>query len=99
MTKEKVIYALFDDGEQSVKKALEPLGYEVYSFGIQKKDTVINCDLTNLDDFMEKLDPKIFCKIHRSYIVNTTKITEKKSSSVIVNSLEIPISRNLDLNL
>ena len=54
MTKEKVIYALFDDGEQSVKKALEPLGYEVYSFGIQKKDTVINCDLTNLDDFMRK---------------------------------------------
>lgn len=54
---------------------------------------------SSLDDFMEKLDPKIFCKIHRSYIVNTTKITEKKSSSVIVNSLEIPISRNLDLNL
>ena len=54
MENQKVIYALFDDGEQSVKKALEPLGYEVYSFGIQKKDTVINCDLTNLDDFMEK---------------------------------------------
>ena len=50
----KVIYALFDDGNQSVKKALEPLGYEVYSFGIQKKDTVINCDLTNLNDFIEK---------------------------------------------
>ena len=46
MENQKVIYALFDDGEQSVKKALEPLGYEVYSFGIQKKDTVINCDLT-----------------------------------------------------
>ena len=54
MENKKVIYALFDDGNQSVKKALEPLGYEVYSFGIQKKDTVINCDLTNLNDFIEK---------------------------------------------
>lgn len=50
----KVVYALFDDGNQSVKKTLEPLGYEVYSFGIQKKDTVINCDLTNFNDFIEK---------------------------------------------
>lgn len=33
----KVIYALFDDGNQSVKNTLGPLGYEVYSFGIQKK--------------------------------------------------------------
>ena len=54
MENKKVIYALFDDGNQSVKKALEPLGYEVYSFGIQKKDTVINCDLTDLNDFIEK---------------------------------------------
>ena len=54
MKNKKVIYALFDDGNQSVKKALEPLGYEVYSFGIQNKDTVINCDLTNLNDFIEK---------------------------------------------
>ena len=50
----KVIYALFDDGNQSVKNTLEPLGYEVYSFGIQKKDTVIDCDLTNFDDFIYK---------------------------------------------
>lgn len=50
----KVIYALFDDGNQSVKNTLEPLGYEVYSFGIQKKDTVIYCDLTNFNDFISK---------------------------------------------
>ena len=52
--KKKVIYALFDDGNQSVKKTLEPLGYEVYSFGVQKKDSVIECDLTNLEDFFKK---------------------------------------------
>lgn len=52
----KVVYALFDDGNQSVKKTLEPLGYEVYSFGIQNKDTVINCDLTDLDDFFSKVE-------------------------------------------
>lgn len=50
----KVIYALFDDGNQSVKKALEPLGYEVYSFGIQEKETVIKCDLTDIADFFYK---------------------------------------------
>ena len=52
----KVIYALFDDGNQSVKNTLEPLGYEVYSFGIQKKDTVIDCDLTNFNDFISKTE-------------------------------------------
>ncbi len=46
-----IIYALFDDGNQSVKKALEPLGHKVYSFGIQEKDTVIQTDLTNLENF------------------------------------------------
>ncbi|WP_143254302.1 DNA cytosine methyltransferase, partial [Brucella sp. CMUL 015] len=49
----KVIYALFDDGNQSVKKTMEPLGYKVYSFGIQDKDTVIKCDLTDLENFFK----------------------------------------------
>lgn len=51
MNNKKVIYALFDDGIQSVKTTLEPLGYEVYSFGIQKKKTVIFCDLTDIENF------------------------------------------------
>lgn len=50
-----IIYALFDDGSQSVKKALEPLGHTVYSFGIQEKETVIHCDLTNLEGFFDKV--------------------------------------------
>lgn len=54
MNNKKIIYALFDDGNQSVKKALEPLGYEVYSFGIQNKESVIYCDLTDLNDFIAK---------------------------------------------
>lgn len=62
---------------------------------LNKKITIRN----SLDDFIEKLDPKIFYKVHRSYIVNTTKISEKKTSSVVINSFEIPLSRNLNFNL
>lgn len=34
---------------------------------------------TSLDQFLSKLNSDIFCKIHRSYIVNKTKVTKKKA--------------------
>lgn len=54
---------------------------------------------SSLDDFLEKLDKSTFYKVHRSYILNKTKISEKNASSVIINSFKIPLSRNLDFDL
>lgn len=48
----------------------------------------------SLDTLYLELDSSIFSKTHRSYIVNTTKITAKTSAAVFINSIEIPLSRN-----
>lgn len=51
----------------------------------------------SLDSFLLELDPDMFCKIHRSYIVNKQKITVKTSTSVFINMVEIPRSRTYAL--
>lgn len=52
----------------------------------------------SLDSFLQELDSDLFCKIHRSYIVNKLKITVKTSTSVFINTIEIPMSRNCTLD-
>ncbi|TYB69430.1 response regulator transcription factor [Bizionia gelidisalsuginis] len=41
----------------------------------------------------EKLSSDLFIKSHRSYIVNKSKVERVTSNSVVVNGLEIPLSR------
>lgn len=60
-----------------------------------KKITVRN----TLENIFNELDANIFCKTHRSYIVNTSKITQKKSNSIFINEYELPLSRNCGLVL
>jgi len=47
----------------------------------------------SLTAIAEKLDSDIFKQTHRSYIVNESKVERVNSKSVIVNGLEIPLSR------
>lgn len=54
---------------------------------------------TTLDNIQNELDSKIFCKVHRSYIINKDKISRKTSNSVTIGEHEIPISRNFDLSI
>ena len=54
---------------------------------------------TTLDSFYKELDETMFCKVHRSYIVNKTKISLKSGSFVKIEQHEIPISRDLDLSI
>ena len=54
---------------------------------------------TTLDSFYKELDKSTFCKVQRSYIVNKTKISTKSSSFVKIEEFEIPISRDLDLEI
>ena len=52
-----------------------------------------------LEAFITEIQSEAFLRVHRSYIVNTAKITTKKSHSLLINQFEIPFSRNIDLSL
>lgn len=54
---------------------------------------------SSLDNIQKELDTNIFCRVHRSYIINKNKILLKSSNSIKIESFEIPISRTLDLNI
>lgn len=94
-------YVIIKDGFDEVKLSFDDIQFiksERNYIDIQtvtKKITVRN----TLDAFFNELDATLFCKTHRSYIVNTSKITQKKSNSIFINEYELPLSRNCNLNL
>jgi DNA-binding LytR/AlgR family response regulator len=53
----------------------------------------------SLEGFLEEIANPNFIRVHRSYIVNKTKITSKKATSIFIDNFEIPISRSLNLEL
>lgn len=63
-------------------------GYVTFYTG--KKNIVTNGVLKKIE---EKLDPKHFVRVHRSYMVNINKITGYDSESVKIDSKSIPLSR------
>jgi len=52
-----------------------------------------------LDSLMIEIQSALFLRIHRSYVVNTSKITAKESNFVRINEFEIPFSRRTDFTL
>jgi two-component system response regulator LytT len=53
----------------------------------------------SLEGFLNNVDKTIFRKIHRSYVINKTFITKITSKSVFLNEIEIPLSRNYEIEL
>ncbi|MBN8692465.1 MAG: response regulator transcription factor [Bacteroidetes bacterium] len=49
----------------------------------------------SLDSVYDLLDTRKFFRIHRSYIVNTQKITKYSKKEVELNSIKLPVSRNI----
>lgn len=47
----------------------------------------------------EKMDSKYFMKVHRSYIVNMSKIKDIQDNSIVINSKVIPISKAMKPNV
>lgn len=89
------------DGYKKVKLNLDDILFiksENNYIDIQLEDKKFTIRQT-LDHFLKETDCENFLRIHRSYIVNTTKISAKKSSSVIIEEFEIPFSRNLNFTL
>lgn len=50
--------------------------------------------LLTLKDILNKLDGKAFMRVHKSYIIATSKIESVESHELIINSIPIPVSRN-----
>lgn len=51
-----------------------------------------------LDVFLNETKDSNFIRVHRSYIINKSKITRMNGSTAFINTIEIPISRNLNLD-
>ena len=62
---------------------------------VSKKITLRN----TLDNLQKELDSDVFCRVHRSFIINKEKISSKTANSVSIGQYEIPISRNLDISI
>ncbi|MBN7817767.1 LytR/AlgR family response regulator transcription factor [Algoriphagus pacificus] len=56
--------------------------------------------LSSLTALVEKLPMDTFCRVHRSYVVNTSLIQSVKYDSMIINpDISIPISKNYSADL
>jgi two-component system response regulator LytT len=88
-------FLIFKDGYADVKVSLDDVLYAqsddnyIHVFTTTKKHTVRN----TLEWFKENTPVELFHRTHRSYIVNSTKITKSSSKSVFINEIEIPVSR------
>ena len=48
---------------------------------------------TTLNNILEQLPSDMFCQVHRSFIVNKTRITTMDSSRINIGGISIPVSR------
>jgi len=98
--KNKINYVIVKNGFDEVKVNFEDILF------LKSDKNYVDIQLTNktitirntLDNFYKELDNNLFCRIHRSYVVNKSKVTQKKSTSIKVNDFELPISRNFSFD-
>ena len=98
--KNKVNYVIVKNGFDELKVNFEDILF------LKSDKNYVDIQLVNktitvrntLDNFYKELDSDIFCRVHRSYVVNKSKVTEKKSSSIKINEFELPISRNFSFD-
>jgi two-component system, LytTR family, response regulator LytT len=98
--KNKVNYVIVKNGFDEVKVNFEDILF------LKSDKNYVDIQLTNktitirntLDNFYKELDADLFSRVHRSYVVNKSKVTQKKSSSIQVNEFELPISRSFSFD-
>ena len=98
--KNKVNYVIVKNGFDELKINFEDILF------LKSDKNYVDIQLVNktitvrntLDNFYKELDSDLFCRVHRSYVVNKSKVTQKKSSSIKINEFELPISRNFSFN-
>lgn len=98
--KNKNNFVIVKNGFDEVKVNFEDILF------LKSDKNYVDIQLTNkiitirntLDNFYKELDADLFFRVHRSYIVNKSKVTQKKSSSIMLNSFEVPISRSFSFD-
>lgn len=55
------------------------------------KQHIVRSTIKNLE---QRLNPKQFAKVHRSFIINVSKIVDIEDSGILINNQVVPISRN-----
>ena len=60
-------------------------------FKTAEKGYIVHSTIKNIED---KLDGNQFVRVHRSYIVNISKIVDIEDNNLLIDNLVIPISRN-----
>lgn len=96
LEKVKITFIMIKDGNKEVKISYDDILY-IKSDGnyIDLYTTSKHYSLRqSLESLNELLDQNIFCKIHRSVLINSTKIQKKTASSVFINDKELTISRS-----
>jgi DNA-binding LytR/AlgR family response regulator len=68
---------------------IESMG-DYVKFVLADKKYISHNTIKNLE---EKINPAVFLKIHRSYIVNMKKVQNIRDNTVVINGLELPISK------
>lgn len=92
-------YLTIKDGYNVVKINLNEVLF------VKSENNYIDIQLSNkkysirqtLEQFSNNLNSERFVRVHRSYIVNVSKIKTKKSNTLMIEHFEIPFSRNIDL--
>ncbi len=101
LVKKKLKIITVKDGFNTVKVQLSSIlyvksdGNYVDVFTIDKKFSI----RMSLDTFLNEVNDSNFIRVHRSYIVNKTKVTQVSRVSVFLENEEVPISRNLNFEL
>ena len=60
-------------------------------FKTREKGHIVHSTMKNVE---AKLDPNIFLRIHRSFIINLNEIVDIEDSSVLIEKKVIPISKS-----
>jgi len=68
---------------------IESMGDYVRFVGQEKKYIVLNT-IKNLET---KINSRIFMKVHRSYIVNTSKVENLQDNKLLIKDSQIPVSK------
>lgn len=68
---------------------IESLG-DYVTFRTEKEKYIVHSTLKNIDD---KIKNKNFLKVHRSYVVNLSKVVDIEETNMVIHDKVIPISR------
>lgn len=68
---------------------VESLG-DYVTFRTEKEKYIVHSTLKNIDD---KIKNKNFLKVHRSYVVNLSKVVDIEETNMVIHDKVIPISR------